>query len=130
MAMRYGPATAIFIGVCRSAGIPADHVFGIPLPATDSKGETAHWHCWARFWADGPGWITIDASEASKHPGLRDYNFGTLSNLYLTLSHGRDVILNPAQQGPPLNIFAEPYVEVDGSAFPEVKWVVGFQEEH
>jgi transglutaminase superfamily protein len=121
---------SVFIGVCRSAGIPADHVFGIPLRSKDGKGEATYWHCWARFWAEGPGWITIDASEASKHPELRDYNFGTLSNLYLTLSHGRDVILEPAQHGPPLNIFADPYVEVDGNAFPGVKWEVGFQEEN
>jgi hypothetical protein len=120
---------SVFIGVCRSAGIPADHVFGIPLRANGGKGAATDWHCWGRFWANGPGWITIDASEASKHPELRDYNFGTLSNVYLTLSHGRDVILEPAQRGLPLNIFADPYVEVDGIAYGGVKWVVDFQEE-
>jgi len=87
------------------------------------------WHCWARFWVDGPGWITIDASEASKHPELRDYNFGTLSNTYLTLSHGRDVMLEPVQHGPALNIFADPYVEVDGNSFQNVRWIGSFQEE-
>jgi transglutaminase-like putative cysteine protease len=121
---------SVFIGVCRSAGIPADHVFGIPLKAQDGKGEVIKWHCWARFWANGPGWITIDASEASKHPELREYNFGTLSNLYLTLSHGRDVVLEPAQHGSQVNIFADPYVEVDGRAFAGVKWVASFQEEN
>jgi transglutaminase-like putative cysteine protease len=121
---------SIFIGVCRASGIPADHVFGLPLRAKDGKGEVRDWHCWARFWVDGPGWITIDASEAAKHPELHEYNFGTLSNVYLTLSHGRDVSLVPVQQGPPLNIFADPYIEADGKSFGGVKWVASFQEEN
>jgi hypothetical protein len=119
---------SIFIGVCRSDGIPADHVFGLPLRTKQGKGETRDWHCWARFWVNGPGWITIDASEASKHPELRDYNFGSLSNTYLTLTHGRDVILQPAQKGGALNIFADPYVEVDGIQFEQVKWIASFEE--
>jgi transglutaminase-like putative cysteine protease len=117
---------SIFIGVCRSSGIPADHTFGLPLKA--GKNETKDWHCWASFWVKGPGWITIDASEAAKHPELRDYNFGTLSNTYLTLTHGRDVILSPSQKGEPLNIFADPYAEIDGKIFEGVKWVVNYTE--
>lgn len=113
---------SIFIALCRSRGIPADHVFGLPLRATQGKGRAKDWHCWARFYVEGPGWITIDASEADKHPELRDYLFGTLSNQYLTISHGRDVVLEPAQQGPALNIFADPYVEIDGKPFTSVRW--------
>ena len=66
--------------------------------------------------------------KAAKHPELRDYNFGTLSNIYLTLSHGRDVMLVPAQHGPQLNLFAEPYAEADGTAIQNVKWAATFQE--
>ncbi|MES1214500.1 MAG: transglutaminase-like domain-containing protein [Bacteroidota bacterium] len=117
---------SIFIGICRSSGIPADHTFGLPLKP--GKNEVKDWHCWASFWVKGPGWITIDASEASKHPELRDYNFGTLSNTYLTLTHGRDIVLEPAQKGEALNIFADPYAEIDGKIFEGVKWVVHYQE--
>lgn len=120
---------SIFIGVCRYAGIPADHVFGLPLKKGAGKGLVKDWHCWARFYSGKPGWITIDASEADKHPELRDYLFGSLSNLYLTLSHGRDMILSPAQKGPPINIFADPYVEVDGVKFENVKWFGSFEEQ-
>ena len=42
---------SIFIGVCRSSGIPADHIFGLPLKA--GKNETKDWHCWASFWVKG-----------------------------------------------------------------------------
>ncbi|MBN8789820.1 MAG: transglutaminase domain-containing protein [Terrimonas sp.] len=120
---------SVFIGVCRYAGIPADHVFGLPLKKGVGKGIVKDWHCWARFYAGKPGWITIDASEADKHPELRDYLFGSLSNLYLTLSHGRDVILSPAQKGTPINIFADPYAEVDGVKFENVKWLGSFEEQ-
>lgn len=119
---------SIFIGVCRYAGIPADHVFGLPFKKGVGKGQVKDWHCWARFYSGKPGWVTIDASEADKHPELRDYLFGSLSNLYLTLSHGRDVILSPAQKGAPLNIFADPYAEVDGVRFEGVKWSGAFEE--
>ncbi|MFT3747232.1 MAG: transglutaminase domain-containing protein [Agriterribacter sp.] len=120
---------SVFIGVCRYAGIPADHVFELPLKKGTGSGTVKDWHCWARFYAGKPGWITIDASEADKHPELRDYLFGSLSNVYLTLSHGRDVILSPAQKGPPINIFADPYAEVDGVKFENVKWLVSFAEQ-
>jgi hypothetical protein len=120
---------SIFIGVCRSAGIPADHVFGLPLRSKDGKGEVNDWHCWGRFWVKGPGWITEDASEAAKHPELHEYNFGTLSSIFLTLSHGRDVVLEPAQKEEALNMFASPYVEIDGRHFDGVKWRVSFTEQ-
>ena len=119
---------SVFIGVCRSAGIPADHVFGLPLRTMAGKGEVKKWHCWARFWAGEPGWMTIDASEADKNPELRNYYFGTLSDLYLQLSHGRDVMLKPRQKAPALNLFAEPYAEIDGQPYKAVKWYATFEE--
>ena len=119
---------SVFIGVCRSVGIPADHVFGIPLRNSQLNHTVEDWHCWARFWVKGPDWITIDASEADKHPEQKEYLFGSLSNTYLTISHGRDVILQPAQKGIPLNIFAEPYAEIDGKPLVNVKWKGIFEE--
>ena len=113
---------SIFIGLCRTHGIPADHAFGWPLRLKDGKGTVKYWHCWAKFWTEGAGWTTIDASEADKHPEQRDYLFGTLSDTYLTISHGRDVVLNPEQKGAPLNIFADPYVEVDGQTMENIWW--------
>jgi len=119
---------SVFIGVCRAAGIPADHVFGIPLRTTQKNRTAKYWHCWAQFWVKGPGWITIDASEADKHPELKEYLFGTLSNDYLVISHGRDVMLEPKQKAEALNIFADPYVEVDGKSFSGTKWEGVFNE--
>jgi transglutaminase-like putative cysteine protease len=118
---------SVFIGVMRSAGIPVDHVFGVPLRVREGKAVAKGWHCWARFYVAGPEWITIDASEADKHPEQRDYLFGTLGNEYLIVSHGRDVDLMPKQQGPALNIFADPYVEIDGKPFAGAKWTVAYE---
>jgi hypothetical protein len=118
---------SVFIGICRSSGIPADHEFGIPLRVARPNTTIKDWHCWAKFWVQGPGWITIDASEADKHPELKEYLFGTLSNEYLTISHGRDVNMMPKQKGEPLNIFADPYSEIDGKLFPGIKWIGIYQ---
>lgn len=118
---------SVFIGICRSSGIPADHEFGIPLRAARPNAPIKDWHCWAKFWVQGPGWITIDASEADKHPELKDYLFGTLSSDYLTISHGRDVNMMPKQKGQALNIFADPYSEIDGKPFAGIKWIGQYQ---
>jgi transglutaminase-like putative cysteine protease len=117
---------SLFIGVCRASGIPADHVFGLPLRA--KEGIAKGYHCWARYYVEGPGWITIDASEADKHPEQRDYLFGTLSDAYLIVAHGRDVNLLPKQQGLPLNNFGTPYAEVNGKPVEGVQVMVTYKE--
>jgi transglutaminase-like putative cysteine protease len=111
---------SVFIGVCRTKGIPADHCFGLPVPP--EKDKVRDWHCWAQFYVDGIGWVPIDASEADKHPELREYYFGTLGTRCVALSHGRDIVLEPRQSGPPLNEFAAPYAEVDGRPRESVRW--------
>lgn len=108
---------SVFIGICRWRGIPADHVFGLPLPPETSEGDAKHCHCWAQYWVKDVGWIPIDASRANKFPKDREYYFGTLGSTWVTLAHGRDVVLEPPQQGPPLNMLHGPVAEVDGKPF-------------
>ncbi len=117
-----------FLALCRSRGIPADHQFGFPLPTKKREGAIPFHHCWARFWSEPHGWVTVDISEADKHPELREYNFGTFSANFLRMTHGRDITLVPPQSGEPLNIFIHPYVEVDGRPHKEVKWRAAFKE--
>ncbi|MDX1931894.1 MAG: transglutaminase domain-containing protein [Capsulimonadales bacterium] len=119
---------SVFIGVSRSLGIPADHVFGVPFSPDKPSGETAYYHCWARFWVGGIGWVPVDASEADKHPTERDYLFGSLSTRCLELSHGRDIVLEPRQAGEPLNTFVKPLAEVDGKPFAGVRWSCAYGE--
>ena len=119
---------SMFLALCRTAGIPADHEFGYPIRVRGTSGRIPSYHCWARFYVDGVGWIPIDASEADKNPDLREYNFGSQSPNLFKFTHGRDVTLAPPQQGPPLNYFVHPYVETDGAPHPDVNYTVYFKE--
>jgi transglutaminase-like putative cysteine protease len=120
---------SVFIGVCRWRGIPADHVFGLPMPPEKPAGEIKYCHCWAQFWVADVGWIPIDASRANKFPKDREYYFGTLGSTWLTLAHGRDVILEPPQQGPPVNMLHGPVAEIDGRPFKGVRWLALYQDQ-
>jgi transglutaminase-like putative cysteine protease len=119
---------SMFIALCRGQGIQADHEFGFPIRTKNSEGKIASWHCWARFYVEGVGWIPIDASEADKHPELHEYNFGSLTANLMKFTHGRDVTLVPPQAGPPLNCFVDPYAEVDGKPYEGVRLTVHYQD--
>jgi transglutaminase-like putative cysteine protease len=120
---------SVFIGVCRWRGIPADHVFGLPLPPEKPEGEAKHCHCWAQFWVADVGWVPIDASRANKYPQDREYYFGTLGSTWVTLAHGRDVVLEPPQQGPPLNMLHGPVAEVDGKPWDKIRWAAHYKDQ-
>ncbi len=119
---------SVFIGVCRWRGIPADHVFGLPMPPEKPAGEIKYCHCWAQFWVADVGWIPIDASRANKFPKDREYYFGTLGSTWLTLAHGRDVVLEPPQQGPPINMLHGPIAEINGQPFEGVHWLATYED--
>jgi transglutaminase-like putative cysteine protease len=112
---------SLFISLTRSQGVPAKFEIGFPLPAERGRGEIAGYHCWAWFKPLGYGWVPVDISEANKNPELRDYYFGNLTENRVTFSVGRDLVLEPPQDGPPLNFFVYPYVEVGGKPHPAEK---------
>lgn len=119
---------ALFIGLARSAGIPAKFEIGLAVPADKSSGEIGGYHCWAEFYLTGYGWVPVDASEAWKNPSKRDYFFGAHDANRVQFSEGRDITLTPSQSGPPLNYFIYPYVEVDGKPFTQVTKKFSFVE--
>jgi hypothetical protein len=61
----------------------------------------------------------VDASEAWKHPQLRNYYFGHLDADRVAFTIGRDLVLKPRQSGEPVNFLIYPYVEVDGKPLPK-----------
>jgi transglutaminase-like putative cysteine protease len=119
---------SLFIAMARSQGIPARFEIGFPLPADKHSGEIAGYHCWADFFVDGKGWIPVDISEAWKNPVKRDYFFGSHDANRVQFSMGRDVELNPRQDGKPLNYFVYPYVEVGGQEYPNVSLAFSFAD--
>jgi transglutaminase-like putative cysteine protease len=119
---------SLFIAMARSQGIPARFEIGFPLPPDKHSAEIAGYHCWSDFWNDGRGWIPVDISEAWKHPEKRDYFFGSHDVNRVQFSMGRDLRLNPPQEGKPLNYFVYPYVEVDGQEFPNVALAFSFAD--
>jgi transglutaminase-like putative cysteine protease len=119
---------SLFIAMARSQGIPARFEIGFPLPPDKHSAEIAGYHCWSDFWIDGRGWIPVDISEAWKHQEKRDYFFGSHDINRMQFSMGRDLRLNPPQEGKPLNYFVYPYVEVDGLEFPNVALAFSFAD--
>ncbi|MFO0983884.1 MAG: transglutaminase domain-containing protein [Planctomycetota bacterium] len=126
----YGNCTdfhALFISLCRTKQIPARFEIGYPLPEERGKKELAGYHCWAYFWLDTDGWVPVDISEADKNPKLTEYYFGSLSENRVRLSAERDIVLEPAQAGEPVNFFVRPYAEVDGKPQP-VEWKLAIED--
>ncbi len=120
---------SLFIAMARAQDIPARFEIGFPLPADKHSAEIAGYHCWSDFYVDGKGWIPVDISEAWKHPEKKDYFFGSHDVNRVQFSMGRDLRLNPPQQGKPLNYFVYPYVEVDGVDYPNVSLAFSFSDE-
>ncbi|HEX3150692.1 MAG TPA: transglutaminase-like domain-containing protein [Gemmataceae bacterium] len=120
---------SLFIALTRSQKIPARFEIGFGIPEKRGTGDIAGYHCWAKFKTDA-GWVPVDISEANKDPKMKDYYFGSLTADRVTFSTGRDIVLSPKQDGPPLNFFVYPYVEVDGKPYPadKVKRKFGYED--
>jgi transglutaminase-like putative cysteine protease len=121
---KYGNCTdfhSLFISMARGNKIGAKFEMGFSVPTKAGSGPIGGYHCWAWFLPEGKAWIPVDISEANQHPELTDYFFGNLNENRVAFSVGRDIDLEPPQQGPSLNYFIYPYVEVDGKTYPAEK---------
>ena len=127
---RHGNCTdfhSLFISMARAEGIPARFEIGFPVP-NGSEGTIPGYHCWAEFFLKGVGWVPVDISEAWKDPKKHDYFFGTLDANRVQFTVGRDLTLEPKQDGGPLNYFIYPYVEVDGKPFEGIEKKFSYRE--
>ncbi len=122
---RFGNCTdfhSYFMGLARAKGIPARFEMGFPVPGGDDhEAKVGGYHCWSWFWIEEEGWIPVDISEADKNPELEDYYFGTLDPNRVSMTGGRDLVLDPAPENGPLNFFVYPYAEVDGDPWDKVE---------
>lgn len=119
---------SLFIAMARSQSIPARFEIGFPLPPDKHAGEIASYHCWTEFFEPTHGWVPIDISEAWKHPEKKEFFFGAHDSNRVQFSMGRDIVLNPKQDGAPLNYFVYPYVEVAGKEYPNVSLAFSFAD--
>lgn len=117
-----------FIGMMRADGIPARFDIGFPLPENKDKGDIAGYHCWAEFHTSKIGWVPVDISEAWKAKQKENYFFGSVDANRVQFSTGRDITLSPKQDGPALNYFVYPYVEVDGEPYDKLDKQFSFEE--
>lgn len=105
---------SLFISLARSAGLPARFEIGFPLPKERGAGAIGGYHCWAACFCNDHAWVPVDISEADKHPEMKDYYFGNLTENRIGFSVGRDLDLVPQQSSEPLNYFVYPHVEQGG----------------
>jgi transglutaminase-like putative cysteine protease len=103
---------SLYIGMARASGVPARFAIGFPLPPDRREGAIAGYHCWMEFYDEERGWVPADASDAIKHPELKEFLFGGLDADRVLFTVGRDLRLAPDVE--PLNYFIYPHVLVDG----------------
>ncbi len=111
---------SLFASMMREEGIPVKFEMGYPLVPGKNQIEpkAGGYHCWAKFFISGIGWIPVDISEASKDRSKEKYYYGSICENRIRFSTGRDIRLVPAQKGEPLNYFGpDPYIEIDGKKF-------------
>jgi transglutaminase-like putative cysteine protease len=106
---------SLFICMARAQGIPAFFEIGFPIPIGKAEGSIGGYHCWAWYEETDGVWSPVDVSEADKDSSRANYFFGTLCCNRVALTRGRDLVLDPPQDGAPVNFLIYPYVEIDGA---------------
>jgi transglutaminase-like putative cysteine protease len=126
---------ALFVGLARSAGLPARDVYGIRVAGSalgyhslgvSSDRVTKAQHCRAEVFLDGYGWVPVDPADVRKvaleePPGHRPLDdgmvarararlFGSWEMNWIAYNFGHDVTL-PGCSGAPLPFFMYPQAE-------------------
>jgi transglutaminase-like putative cysteine protease len=126
---------ALYVGLARSAGLPARDVYGIRVAKSDlgykslgasSEKVTKSQHCRAEVYLGGYGWVPVDPADVRKvvleePPGNRPLDddmvkrararlFGSWEMNWMAYNFGHDVAL-PGSAGVPVNFLMYPQAE-------------------
>jgi len=135
---------ALFVGLCRSLGIPARDVYGIRVAPSalgykslgvSSSVISKAQHCRAEFFVEGIGWIPVDPADVRKvvleePPGnlplsdakveaARKRLFGSWEMNWLAYNVGHDVDL-PDSKGPRIAFLMYPNGETGGERLDQL----------
>ena len=118
--------SSIYVALARAAGVPAREILGIRQGKKAVQDITKWQHCWSEFYLPGYGWVPVDPAdvrkmmlkenlkpEDKKTKDYRAYFWGGVDPYRIKLGEGRDLELNPAQHGEPVNYLMYPYAQVD-----------------
>ncbi|MDD3784703.1 MAG: transglutaminase family protein [Hydrogenophaga sp.] len=130
---------AIFVGLCRAAGVPARDVYGLRLAPSafgykelgaNSASLKGAQHCRAEVYLAGLGWVAMDPADVAKvqrqetaewikttdHPVVAPVNralYGGWEGNWVGWNMGHDLAL-PGAQGPELGFLMYPVAETGG----------------
>jgi len=117
--------SSIYVALARAAGVPTREILGIRLGKKDGQDISKWQHCWAEFYQPGYGWVPVDPADVRKAmlkqnlkledpkvAELREYYWGGVDPYRIRLSEGRDLQLNPPQQGPSINYLMYPFAQI------------------
>jgi transglutaminase-like putative cysteine protease len=139
-----GDLNAMFVGLARSAGVPARDVYGVRVARSahgyaslgvGTPNATRAQHCRAEFFASGYGWVPVDPADVRKvvleePPGQLPVNdpkviaarqrlFGSWEMNWLAYNRAHDLSL-PHSSGPKLPYLMYPTGETGGARLDEL----------
>lgn len=119
--------SSIYVALARAAGVPTREVLGIRTGKKAVQDVSKWQHCWSEFYLPGYGWVPVDPADVRKAmlkqdlkladqkvAELREAFWGRVDPYRIRLSEGRDLELNPPQQGPAVNYLMYPFAQVGG----------------
>ncbi|HEY1068341.1 MAG TPA: transglutaminase-like domain-containing protein [Pirellulales bacterium] len=89
-----GDYSALFVALCRAAGVPARIVAGAWADQTDG------WHVWAEFLLPTGEWSPVDGSLGDGNPRARVFYFGNRESNRVGLTKAADVTLLEGSREP------------------------------
>ncbi len=116
--LRKGTCTefhGLYVGYARALGIPAKFCFGFNVADDKDASSIAGYHCWAEILLPEVGWFPVDVTEAIKalarghDKEASDFFFGGLHCHRVQVSTGRDLALEPRQEGRSVDKFVFSY---------------------